>query len=206
MIGLPLTAPRPEITGRFPCESCSCGCSTAAYCWDKCCCHTDEEKLAWAAEHDVTPPEFLVARVEASRQPPLDASVSKIQNTCSFGGGCCGPKSDGPPDNFASLMQSMAAHSAKKTRDTKPTSSCSTCGEKKSCDAADNATHPTRWVRLQDAAKCHGIELVWSLLASSVVDFSSFQWNAIDPPLLFRLTLSDEHAVAMSLCPEPPVP
>ncbi len=66
LVGLPLTAPAPPKEGRFPCEQCPCGCATAAACWDKCCCHTDAEKLHWAAENGVTPPEFLVARFAAS--------------------------------------------------------------------------------------------------------------------------------------------
>lgn len=52
---------------RFPCENCPCGCASAESCWDKCCCHNDGEKLAWADRNGVTPPEFLVARVTKSR-------------------------------------------------------------------------------------------------------------------------------------------
>ena len=42
---------------RFPCEASPCGCSTAAHCWAKCCCHTLEERLAWARREGVRPPE-----------------------------------------------------------------------------------------------------------------------------------------------------
>lgn len=63
-VGVPSPKPSAGRTAeRFPCENCPCGCSTAEYCWDKCCCHTDHEKLAWADRNGVTPPEFLVARV-----------------------------------------------------------------------------------------------------------------------------------------------
>ncbi len=51
----------------FPCQNSPCGCNTAAKCWDKCCCHSDKEKLAWAKHHDVIPPAFLVARVARSK-------------------------------------------------------------------------------------------------------------------------------------------
>lgn len=51
---------------RFPCENCPCGCSTAEFCWDQCCCHDDAGKIAWAEANGVTPPEFLTARVAKS--------------------------------------------------------------------------------------------------------------------------------------------
>jgi hypothetical protein len=76
---------------RFPCENCPCGCSTAAYCWDKCCCNSDQEKLDWAERHHVEPPDFLVARVKAQRFTDLE----EPKPSCC----CCGtqPESTCPP-------------------------------------------------------------------------------------------------------------
>jgi hypothetical protein len=45
----------------FPCQDRACGCMNAASCWKSCCCHTNAQKLAWAKQHGVTPPEFVVA-------------------------------------------------------------------------------------------------------------------------------------------------
>lgn len=42
---------------RFACEDCGCGCASAMECWTHCCCHTPEERLAWALERGVMPPE-----------------------------------------------------------------------------------------------------------------------------------------------------
>lgn len=69
--------PSKQVTERFPCEKCPCGCVTAAYCWDKCCCHTDEQKLAWAERNDVQPPEFLVLRVQAKSSTTIDLQASR---------------------------------------------------------------------------------------------------------------------------------
>jgi hypothetical protein len=44
----------------FPCQDNPCGCSSAEECWHHCCCHTNREKVAWAREHGVTPPEYVV--------------------------------------------------------------------------------------------------------------------------------------------------
>jgi hypothetical protein len=48
--------------------------------------------------------------------------------------------------------------------------------------------------------------MVWSLFSSVFVDFQAFELNLSPPPLLFRLSLYDEQASVVSLCPEPPVP
>ncbi|WDQ14617.1 hypothetical protein [Rhodopirellula sp. P2] len=214
MIGLPLTAPRPEKVGRFPCEACPCGCSSADYCWDKCCCHSDFEKLQWAAENNVTPPAFLVARVDLSLGEIADGTSQETPSTCASGS-CCGPDSPGPPPGFAAKMRqrSLTCHSVTgrsaeaSTGSLAKTETASCCGDACGDEPASPSTsEPVRWVRLQDAAKCHGIEMVWSLFSSVVVDFQAFEWKVSPPPLLFRLSLQDDHADAMSLCPEPPVP
>ncbi|WP_047813058.1 hypothetical protein [Rhodopirellula islandica] len=206
MIGLPLTAPQPEKVGRFPCESCPCGCSSADYCWDKCCCHSDLEKLQWAAENNVTPPAFLVARVDLTLGEIADRTSPEAPSTC-VAGSCCGPDSPGPPPGFAAMMRQRSLTCQTATGQSADTSTCSQAktGKASCCDDASD-DKPVRWVRLQDAAKCHGIEMVWSLFSSVVVDFQAFQWNVSPPPLLFRLSLQDDQSDAMSLCPEPPVP
>lgn len=66
--GIPLPARSEKtVTEAFPCQDCACGCSTAAQCWDHCCCFSDEEKLQWASEHDVTAPTFLIERVAQAK-------------------------------------------------------------------------------------------------------------------------------------------
>ncbi|WP_236625898.1 hypothetical protein [Rhodopirellula baltica] len=214
MVGLPLTAPRPEKEGRFPCESCPCGCSSADYCWDKCCCHSDLEKLQWAADNNVTPPAFLVARVDLTLREIAEGKSQDTPSTC-VAGACCGPDSPGPPPGFASMMRQRSSTSNRTDRQSTDASTCelaktksaSCCGDS-SCDKSATSSNPKsiRLVRLQDAAKCHGIEMVWSLFSSVVVDFQAFELNLSPPPLLFRLRLYDEQASVVSLCPEPPVP
>jgi hypothetical protein len=48
----------------YPCMDNPCGCSSADECWHHCCCHTNREKVAWAREHGVTPPDFVIAAAE----------------------------------------------------------------------------------------------------------------------------------------------
>lgn len=48
----------------YPCMYCSCGCPSAEACWRDCCCYSQTEKIAWANEHGVTPPSFVLAASE----------------------------------------------------------------------------------------------------------------------------------------------
>jgi len=77
-IGVPVPLPTRTAKDRsqpFPCMDHACGCLSAAQCWQSCCCFTNREKLAWAAEHGVRPPAFVVAA----------AAIEKPKT----GGGCC---------------------------------------------------------------------------------------------------------------------
>jgi len=53
--------------GLFPCSNDACGCATAEQCWRSCCCHSFSERMAWAREHNVRPPEFAIAEARAAR-------------------------------------------------------------------------------------------------------------------------------------------
>lgn len=43
----------------FPCQGGSCGCTSAAQCWQSCCCTSLTERIVWADANDVQPPAFL---------------------------------------------------------------------------------------------------------------------------------------------------
>jgi hypothetical protein len=45
----------------FPCSDDACGCASAEQCWRSCCCHSLRERMEWAREHKVRPPEFAIA-------------------------------------------------------------------------------------------------------------------------------------------------
>tara|TARA_R110002073_G_scaffold56905_30_gene144945 strand:+ start:50163 stop:50369 length:207 start_codon:yes stop_codon:yes gene_type:complete len=64
----------------------------------------------------------------------------------------------------------------------------------------------TRLVRLEDAASCHGIDLLWSIFSSAVIPNRPPTLACCTPLLLFRFAIDNEQAVAIPHCPEPPVP
>jgi hypothetical protein len=98
--GLPLpavaSAAAKDKSKPFPCMDRPCGCMNAEQCWSHCCCFTMREKLAWAEEHGVEPPEFVreAAAKEAAEMSTAhhgDGDSCDVEHTrqCDADGGCC---------------------------------------------------------------------------------------------------------------------
>lgn len=172
LTGLPFNPATSPKEGRFPCENCPCGCSTAEYCWDKCCCHSDLEKLDWASRNGVTPPASLIARVSLSKATVVVASRCSASEKTSC---CCGSTHAAAPGS------------------TDPTK-----------EKAD--TTSSRIVRLEDAAKCRGLQWVWTTLSTAILDRPIGAVASSYPPLLYCMTVTDALAESRFDAPEPPVP
>lgn len=182
MTGVALPVPRsalrlPPSTERFPCESCPCGCSTAEYCWDKCCCHSDEEKLRWAVRNSVRAPQFLIDRVAARSSTDQRSKDSPAVACC-----CCvskpAPKDTVPKDTVAG--PTPEPHN-------------------------DASITPTRYVQLESVAKCRGIRMMWTLLAQLVIPPPREIVSPM-PRLLYRFVVIDERAASVLSWQDPPVP
>jgi hypothetical protein len=78
-----------------PCRTHRCGCTTAEQCWKSCCCYSNREKVAWAAEHGVTPPAFVVAAAEVEAKPVATIEAGKIAEPacCRSKRACCAKSS-----------------------------------------------------------------------------------------------------------------
>src|SRR6185503_19775254 len=62
-LGVPVfIEPQRDTSRPFPCMHHRCGCASAAACWHGCCCMSLAQKLAWAKEHGVTPPDYALAQ------------------------------------------------------------------------------------------------------------------------------------------------
>jgi hypothetical protein len=75
-----LPATNRDSSQAFPCQGGHCGCSSAAQCWQSCCCTSVAERLAWAEANDVTPPSFLFELLAASEQRRI---VNRSATCCS---------------------------------------------------------------------------------------------------------------------------
>src|SRR4051812_9955523 len=90
-----------KIGESFPCSDHACGCTSAEQCWRSCCCHSLAERIEWAREHKVRPPEFAIAE---ARRASID--VAWLQDPaapgfagCSIGGhltSCAGEEKKRP--------------------------------------------------------------------------------------------------------------
>jgi len=214
LIGIPAARPVTVHGERHPCEGCACGCPSAEFCWDRCCCHTDKEKLRWAAANHVTPPAFLVQRVaEKSKAGPRLGPAS----CCSTGdradqgdragqgessSACCGSRVacevEGQPiDELTCTLGTAQSIDSDQAQDAEK--DCQACS-----DQGERST--VRLVRLEDAAKCRGLQSVWTLLSELVPPTNrALQWKP-DPPLLSFLRPLNELAVGVVISPDPPVP
>lgn len=76
-LGIPvIIEPAKDISRPYPCMHHRCGCASAEACWQGCCCLTRDQKLAWAKQHGITPPDDL----------PQKVLVQKAKASC---GSCC---------------------------------------------------------------------------------------------------------------------
>jgi hypothetical protein len=88
-LGIPLPRPVIKDTSRpFPCMHHACGCSTAESCWHGCCCLSDQQKLAWASKHGVTPPKEFASKSSAAGQ-----------HSCCSSDTCQSPSTEGSSDS-----------------------------------------------------------------------------------------------------------
>lgn len=170
-VGVPLPAQGVRKSGDpFPCQNCPCGCRDAETCWRDCCCHTNQEKLAWARKHGVTPPAFVVA---ASRNERRQAKA---------GGSCCRDKGRADCRRLAAATAASCDRSQASACDgkcTPPAEHSGTCprcsaeyktaGQKRPRPERPGEDQPGSAVLLLAKLRCGGISLSTSLLPPSVV-------------------------------------
>lgn len=77
--GVPVARPTgKDLSKPFACANRACGCMNADDCWKHCCCFTREQKLAWAVEHGVHIPAWVL------NEKPRSCCQQK-----QLAGGCC---------------------------------------------------------------------------------------------------------------------
>jgi hypothetical protein len=89
--GLPLPPPVVIKDGGkpFPCQGHACGCQTAEECWRHCCCHTPEERWAWAKENHIQPPDYAEKPAAKEWRTTPIREQSESRQTASSSCPCC---------------------------------------------------------------------------------------------------------------------
>lgn len=94
VIGMPASVRvRKDGSVPFMCQDDPCGCQTAEDCWRHCCCHSPEERMAWAEAHHVTPPDYAEKPSTAGWNQPRQRDVDDGMSQCA----CCHPQQDAKP-------------------------------------------------------------------------------------------------------------
>jgi hypothetical protein len=142
--GLPLPrlhAPGKDRSQPFPCQDGVCGCFTAEACWRSCCCFSDGEKLLWALENGVKPPEYVVGAATLETAEVSVASCHPAKRSSS----CC----------------------ERRAWESRP----SDCSDHKDCPSdTASATNEisVEWVMSIDVRKCRGQAELWLALGAVV--------------------------------------
>ncbi len=139
----------------FPCQNHPCGCRTAARCWaGACCCYTMQQKVAWAAERGITPPDHAV----------LMAAKEAAQERTGLAGRCCSKKerftAENPENiekdsilrdekNVFTKQSSMPVHHGQRDQQSIPR-------ESKNESKVPDPHHGVGWVAGLFAQQCHG--------------------------------------------------
>ncbi len=99
-VGYPVWEPATSTSGEaFPCQFGRCGCRTLEQCRTSCCCHSKQEKIAWAMERGIDPDRVAVLTAGEKLQYSLRSRSVKSVNLCSTKASaksCCCSKSAKP--------------------------------------------------------------------------------------------------------------
>jgi hypothetical protein len=126
----------------FPCQDHHCGCRSADRCWRSCCCMSTQEKLAWAKEHGVAPPEYVVAaaKSETTAASSFFRQSAEVRTCCSSKQGRAVANRDA---DLSGQKPSVVCRPHAKVR------------------AIQRAARPFTWVLSIDAQKCQGLATLW---------------------------------------------
>lgn len=184
-LGFPVFRPKTQKSEeRFPCESCSCNCSEAEHCWRACCCHTNLQKLQWAIDNEVEPPDYVVAaaREEASKQ------TEQI---------CRG-------ELKSELVATQDSSSEK-------SGGCSHCGQTVRLKDVGNENEDSddqdsgKLIRITDLRKCQGWPPIWSVLAHGYQPLIRFEFSE-EFGFAEWMPRQSDAAIANSISPQTPPP
>ena len=168
----------------FMCQDHACSCRNAIGCWNHCCCFSHSEKLAWALEQKVEPPETFLQAVAHEKE-----SASEF----------CGEK-ELQPDVYAALC-SLRGFDRQKSG-SHPCSSGSSCTEHA---AAEPASPCDNTVSLVNAMNCHAVgSMVLMFSPVLELDLGSGELMAINSAILQQDSLLRPDS--FQAAPEPPPP
>ena len=184
-LGIAFPLPRPTLnaagkdtTTPFPCMNSPCGCRTAEHCWRHCCCHTLAERIEWARQNHVQPPDDVLAEAKAQGIECDSPQVDSCRGDS--GEGCC------------------CRHQHSTSADNEP----SACGSSSDGAAASRQARMDGIVLIK-ALQCQGFGADWLLSVVSLPPPQAVRWLTdwnLTAPIAFGTQLGT------SFSAEPPTP
>lgn len=80
--GYPVWAPSVAKGEAYPCQFGRCGCRTLEQCRTSCCCHTKQEKVAWALERGIDPDRVAVLTAAEKMHFTGQTNVALVEKAC----------------------------------------------------------------------------------------------------------------------------
>jgi hypothetical protein len=201
--GVPLPAGKKALSKGgelYPCSASSCGCDSAERCWSSCCCHTMAQRLEWAKEHGVRPPEFALAEARSSGHDtsPWDGAKKTVIAVAVTGKKpccCCAKKVAAAP----SCCEKKVAAAASSCCSKKVAAGCCSSKKSESDNARDNTVIGWR------ALACHGQSLNWLAAVPALITLE-YEFADEAPLVAWLGPHSSESAAGVTDVPTPPPP
>jgi hypothetical protein len=168
-VGVPLPAGgKKDRSIPFPCMDRTCGCHDAAGCKAHCCCFSGEEKLAWAAAHDVDPSPFVDNRTLASLSH--EGCVADDTGHQAHSASCCSKKA---------ASSKVASHARDSEDPTKNSNFCdssrpplTSLGGREntggSCASSDRKHDTDGLLTIAAVRECTGLQPLWTLVGAAL--------------------------------------
>lgn len=187
VFGFPMPAVARKTDGDRPyaCQSRACGCSSAEQFWKSCCCFSPSERLKWAEEQGVIPPEY--AERPSDESPSTPAKSDSVDGD----GGCC---STSEPKSCCS-QPSCCETTTETPKPKQPKSPCrsSCCEVKAGAGSTKESSMPSTDAPRPSPAKA--VQFVFGLSAQKCKGLTS-SWfaagEAPTPPVWIQWTFQDE--------------
>jgi hypothetical protein len=197
-LGISVPLPTGKSAGQpYPCMNHRCGCQSAEECWRNCCCMTLEERLIWARENHVIPPDYALAAaraqgIEWAAYWPRDSGQPDSNQAVSF---------QSSPEQAVCQEQSGSDSDCGSAVCDCPRCACQRCAGKTTC----KESRPLSGFLLIAAMKCHGIGDNWQGLSISLSPPAIFRFQSrID--VVEQITLIAQRFSSISFPPAVPPP
>jgi hypothetical protein len=182
--GIPVVrVARKDRSRPYPCQDHPCGCASADECWHHCCCFSNKQKLVWASQHGVTPPDFVVAAAAQEADEPSHVCCDRD------GSGACAV--DSHDEEHACCRHRKSHDSVASTTDTHH-------------DGVADETHTqVRFVLSDFARRCSGLPSIIMLFSDALPCVRADAWKPVEGLVEY---LAEAPPTSVSAEISPPVP